>query len=221
MARFLRWTIVLIVVIVVVAVIAKVRAARPEAAADSALLRTAVSHLRLAEEDGSGYDRDLFEHWVDADHDGCDTRKEVLIAEAETSPEVSASCGLSGGRWYSYYDDQYWTRTSDIDIDHVVALAEAWASGARRWSADRRQSFANDLGDDRALVAVTDTVNQSKSDGDPAEWLPPHAAARCRYTGDWVAVKIRWGLSVDRAELDALTSLADQCPDTTISVRVA
>jgi hypothetical protein len=221
MARFVRWTIVLIVVVGVAAVMARVWAGRPQAADYSAPLRAAVSHLTVAHENGVGYDRSLFEHWVDADHDGCDTRKEVLIAEAETRPDVSTACALSGGRWYSYYDGQYWTRTSDVDIDHVVALAEAWASGAREWSADRRRSYANDLGDDRALAAVTDNVNQSKSDGDPAEWLPPQEAARCRYIGDWVAVKIRWALSVDRAEKDALTSLADRCPDATISVQLA
>ena len=86
---------------------------------------------------------------------------------------------------------------SDLDIDHLVPLAEAWDSGARNWTAAQRQAYANDLGDARALVAVTDNVNQAKGDQDPAEWMPPAAGATCRYVGEWAAVKIRWRLTVD------------------------
>ncbi|WP_231929610.1 HNH endonuclease family protein [Micromonospora inositola] len=89
-----------------------------------------------------------------------------------------AGCALSGGRWYSYYDNTYWTITSDLDIDHMVPLAEAWDSGARNWTTSRRQSYANDLGDSRPLVAVTDNVNQAKGDQDPATWMPSYSSAR-------------------------------------------
>lgn len=72
----------------------------------SAPLRTAVASLTVADEVRTGYERDRFEHWIDADGDGCDTRREVLITEAVTAPKVGARCALSGGRWYSYYDGQ-------------------------------------------------------------------------------------------------------------------
>jgi hypothetical protein len=191
------------------------------AASYSAPLRTAINHLTAATENRTGYDRDLFPLWIDADGDGCNTRNEVLIAEATSKPTVSSSCGLSGGRWLSYYDGASWTRTSDLDIDHVVPLAEAWDSGARTWPTSRRQSYANDLRDARSLAAVTDNVNQAKGDQDPAEWMPSLSSVRCRYIGEWVAVKTRWRLSADQAEKDALTTIAAGCSNTTISVTYA
>ncbi|MEU2615582.1 HNH endonuclease family protein [Micromonospora sp. NPDC007271] len=191
------------------------------AASYSAPLTTAVASLPVASEVRTGYSRDLFPHWIDADGNGCNTRNEVLIAEAVTKPTISGTCTLSGGRWYSYYDNAYWTLTSDVDIDHMVPLAEAWDSGARNWTTSRRQAYANDLGDSRALAGVTDNVNQAKGDQDPATWMPPYASARCRYLNEWVAVKIRWRLTVDSAEKNALTSWANSCPNSTISVTYA
>jgi hypothetical protein len=188
------------------------------AATVSSPLRTAVAGLPVATEVRTGYDRDLFPHWIDADGDGCHTRNEVLIAEATTTPSVGSGCALSGGRWRSYYDNATWTVPSDLDIDHVVALAEAWDSGARNWTTTQRRAYANDLGDARALVAVTDNVNQAKGDQDPATWLPPASSARCRFIGEWVAVKLRWRLTVDSTEKAALTSQANGCPNVTITV---
>ncbi|GAB3142976.1 HNH endonuclease family protein [Micromonospora sonneratiae] len=182
-------------------------------------LRTAVASLPVADENRTGYDRGLFPHWIDADRDGCNTRNEVLISEATTAPTVGAGCSLSGGRWYSYYDDAYWTLPADLDIDHMVPLAEAWDSGAGTWSSPRRKAYANDLGDRRSLVAVTDNVNQAKGDKDPAEWLPPNQV--CRYVREWTVVKKRWSLAVDPAEYDALMTLADGCPNITITVSLA
>ena len=72
-----------------------------------------------------------------------------------------------------------WTSSSDVDIDHLVPLKEAWDSGAERWGAATRERYANDLGDPRTLVAVTDNVNQSKGDQDVADWLPEFN--HCRY----------------------------------------
>ncbi|SCL27029.1 Protein of unknown function [Micromonospora nigra] len=191
-------------------------AAPAHAATISVPLRTLVANLPVSTEVRTGYSRDLFPHWIDADRDGCNTRYEVLIAEATTRPSVGSGCYLTGGRWYSYYDNVYWTQPSDLDIDHLVPLAEAWDSGARNWTTSRRQAFANDLGDVRSLVAVTDNVNQAKGDQDPAEWLPTNQ--RCRYVGEWAAVKTRWRLSVNSAEKNTLTSLANSCSNVTITV---
>jgi uncharacterized protein DUF1524 len=193
-------------------------ARRVEAETVALPLRTAVGQLAVAPEVRTGYDRDLFPHWVDADRDGCNTRQEVLIAEAFIAPQVGTGCRLSGGQWYSYYDDAYWSLTGDVDIDHMVPLAEAWDSGARDWDTARRQAYANDLGDERSLVAVTDNVNQSKGDQDPAEWLS--AVEQCRYIGEWVAVKLRWSLSMDEAERTALTQRAEQCPNAPVTVEL-
>ncbi|WP_200209563.1 HNH endonuclease family protein [Micromonospora coerulea] len=215
MTRTLRWTATLLAAVTATTALT---AAPAHAETYSAYLRTAVANLPVATEVRTGYDRSLFPHWIDADGDGCNTRYEVLIAEATTKPTVGSGCSLSGGRWYSYYDNAYWTITSDLDIDHMVPLAEAWDSGARNWTTSRRQSYANDLGDSRPLVAVTDNVNQAKGDQDPATWMPPYSSARCRYINEWVATKIRWRLTVDTSEKNALTSWANSCPNVTITV---
>lgn len=158
-----------------------------------------------------GYDRSLFVHWTDANADGCDTRREVLLAEAVSDPAVGPDCFISGGSWWSAYDgasvDGY---PSSFDVDHMVPLAEAWDSGARAWPAEIRTLFANDLGSPASLIAVTASTNRSKSDKDPASWLP-RSEAVCGYVADWVRVKFRWGLSVDRAERKALGRALSQC----------
>lgn len=182
----------------------------------SAPLFTAITDLPVATEVRTGYDRALFKHWVDADGDGCDTRREVLIEEADDPVTVGSGCSLTGGRWFSYYDRVSWTDPADVDIDHMVPLAEAWDSGARTWTSTRREQYANDLGDYRSLVGVTDNVNQSKGDQDPATWMPTYD--KCRYLREFVAVKLRWRLSVDSAEKSALQSLSSGCTNTTITV---
>lgn len=182
----------------------------------SAPLTQAISSLPTASEVRTGYNRDLFRHWTDADGDGCSTRNEVLISEADDPVSVGSGCSLSGGRWYSYYDRVSWTNAGDVDIDHMVPLAEAWDSGARSWSASEREAYANDLGDSRSLVGVTDDVNQAKGDQDVNEWLPTYD--QCRYLREFVAVKLRWRLSVDSAEKSAMSSLASGCTNSTITV---
>lgn len=107
----------------------------------------------------------------------------------------------------------------DLDIDHLVPLDEAWASGARSWSSARREAYANDLADPRTLVAVSLHENRSKGDRDPAQWLP--ARGVCRYVADWVAVKLRWGLGVDSLERSALARVAARCPDQRVTTHRA
>jgi hypothetical protein len=101
----------------------------------------------------------------------------------------------------------------------MVPLKEAWESGARSWSATNRRRFANDLGHGASLEAVTDNVNQSKGDRDPADWLPPRASLHCKYAIRWVVVKYRWRLSVNSAERTALLDvLTGACGATSLTV---
>lgn len=168
-------------------------------------LLTALDCVAVAEEHIGGYKRSLFKHWIDANRNGKDTRAEVLIAESLVSVTFSSTGKtVSTGKWLSLYDGETWTKASDVDVDHVVALAEAWRSGAWKWSSARRQSYANDLGVAWTLRAVTDNVNQEKSDDDPTYWLPPLESATCVYLTEWVAVKIRWKLSVDAEERQSI-----------------
>lgn len=197
----------------------------PASAAPSQTIGTALAdlagNLRVDDEHRAGYDRDRFEHWIDADGDGCDTRREVLIAEAIEAPIVGQGCWLSGGSWFSVYDGLTLTAIGRIDVDHVVALAEAWDSGAWRWTDERRRDFANDLGVDWALAAVSASSNRAKSDLDPADWLPGRAEAVCPFVTAWISVKARWALAVDQDEADALVRLAGGCPDARPSVAPA
>jgi hypothetical protein len=188
----------------------------PDDAGDTPL--DLLGRLPTVAEDQTGYDRALFGDWIDADGDGCDTRDEVLIDESVTPVTVGTGCSLTGGSWYSAYDGVSTTNASTFDIDHVVPLKEAWDSGAYGWTADRRQAYANDLDDARSLRAVSASSNRSKSDRDPADWLPPLAGFRCTYATEWVTVKTRWQLTVDSTERTALAGILGSCPGSPVIV---
>ncbi|MFC7900240.1 HNH endonuclease family protein [Streptomyces griseoincarnatus] len=181
-------------------------------------VRDALAALAVQDEDRTGYERTKFRHWVDADRDGCNTRSEVLFEEAVTAPQQGANCAVTGGSWYSPYDDTYFTQARALDIDHLVPLAEAWDSGASAWTAAERQAYANDLDDARALIAVSAASNRSKADQDPTTWQPPATGYRCTYATDWVAIKTRWTLAVDPAEQTAISEILDTCPNAPIEV---
>ena len=179
--------------------------------------RAAVNSLRATRENGAGYVRSAFELWDDSDHDCRDTRAEVLVSESRTS--TTGSCTIKTGRWVSAYDGVVFTHASELDIDHLVPLAEAWGSGARSWSAGRREAYANDLTESKSLIAVSAHANRSKGDQDPAEWQP--LKSRCRYLSNWVAVKLRWSLTVDRAEKSALLLAIGRCGNPVITTHHA
>jgi hypothetical protein len=163
--------------------------------------------VRVAEElDDAGYDRGRFGTWIDADGDGCNTRCEVLAAE-----RLDDLAGLPSGGWRSVYDGLTTDDPSALDIDHLVALREAWRSGAANWDDARRVAFANDLDDPRVLIAVSASSNRSKGDRDPSEWRPPNEGHWCAYITDWLAVKLRWDLAVDPIEFTAAQFLVDTC----------
>ncbi|MFE6931827.1 HNH endonuclease family protein [Streptomyces sp. NPDC057699] len=171
--------------------------------------RTYLSQLTVsAEGSSSGYSRDKFPHWI-TQSGACNTR-EVVLKRDGTGVVQDSACAATSGTWYSEYDGATWTAAADLDIDHMVPLAEAWRSGASGWTTAQRQSFANDLTRPQ-LIAVTDNVNQSKSDQDPGEWLPSRAAYRCTYARAWVHVKHYYGLSVDTTEKSALQSVLNGC----------
>ena len=163
----------------------------------------------------SGYERTLFKHWIDADGDGCDTRKEVLIAEAVKPPTIGSKCALIGGSWYSVYEGAAVTNSSSLDIDHFVPLAEAWRSGAWAWTAQQRQDFANDLDEPRALIAVSASKNRSKGDSDPAQWLPD--LDRCTYIQSWVNIKVRYALTFDPSEMKVIKGFISECKNFAIT----
>ena len=126
----------------------------------------------------------------------------VVVLEAERRPDVG---------WVSIYDGFVTNDPSKLEVDHVVALAEAWRSGAWAWDNSRREAFANDLDEPDALIAVSSSSNQSKADKDPAEWRPPARGSWCQWANGWLRVKVKWGLSADQREADALRSILAGC----------
>jgi hypothetical protein len=170
-----------------------------------------LASMEIEPEVTSGYDRSLFKHWIDADGDSCDAREEVLIIESLEPVTLGTGCKVLTGRWLSNFDGVVITDSSKLDMDHMVPLKEAWDSGANTWSASRRQAFANDIDLPEALIAVSASSNRSKSARDPAEWLPTNLSYRCQYVEDWMAVKVKWELSVDAKEFEALRSVSVGC----------
>jgi len=165
--------------------------------------------LYIAADHLEGYDRSLFKLWIDADKNGCDTRKEVLIAEAIVKPKKGANCVLTGGKWISSYDGKTHTKDSGLDVDHLVPLAEAWRSGAWAWTNKERENYANFIEQEWMLNAVTASVNRSKGDRDIANWLPTKNV--CEYLRGWVIVKAYFNLTVDAAEAKVIDKNYGTC----------
>lgn len=171
----------------------------------------------------TGYDRSRFgTTWTDDNgaplgHNGCDTRNDILRRDltAVTVKEGSAGCTVLRGTLH----DPYTATTvvfrrgagssNAVQIDHVVALMDAWQKGAQQWPQAKRVDFANDP---LNLLAVDGRTNQRKGAGDAATWLPPNRAYRCTYVFRQVAVKARYGVWVTRAERDAIARVLTDCP---------
>ena len=192
-----------------VALIAAPASATPPNIPSTATAQSQLNALTVAAQGStSGYSRDLFPHWI-TQSGTCNTR-EVVLKRDGTNVVTDSACAATSGSWKSPYDGATWTLASDIDIDHVVPLSEAWKSGAASWTTSRRQAFANDLSGPQ-LIAVTDNVNQAKGDKDPAAWKPPLTSYYCTYAKMWVRTKKNWGLTLQSSEKTALTGMLNTC----------
>jgi uncharacterized protein DUF1524 len=166
----------------------------------------------------TGYSRDQFgAAWSDTDHNGCDQRNDVLARDmvGETFKPGTHDCVVLTGQ----LADPYTGRTiafkrgqdtsDEVQIDHVVALSDAWQKGAQQLDAPTRLLLGNDP---LNLLAVDGPTNQSKGDGDAATWLPPNTRFRCTYVARQVAVKAKYRLWVTQAEHDAIAGVLGGCP---------
>ncbi len=156
----------------------------------------------------AGYSRDRFPHWS-SQGDNCDTRETVLQRQG-TDVRTDKDCKATAGTWTSPYDGATITDAGKLDIDHTVPLAEAWRSGADKWTDEQRQKFANDL-DGSQLLAVSATTNRAKGDQDPAKWKPAVETYWCTYATNWITVKGNYKLTVDQPEHDALAAMITTC----------
>jgi hypothetical protein len=165
----------------------------------------------------TAYSRKAFgQPWADADGNGCDTRNDILQRDLADSifKLGTRRCVVLGGVLADSYSGQAIAfekgpHSAAVQIDHVVALSDAWQKGAQGLEPAKRMAFANDP---LNLLAVDGPLNQQKGDGDAATWLPPNRAYRCRYVARQVAVKAKYGLWVTTAERESMARVLAQCP---------
>jgi hypothetical protein len=156
----------------------------------------------------TGYSRDRFPHWRKVD-EYCDVRDAVLKRDG-TGVQATRTCRITKGSWYSPYDARTYTDPDQIDIDHMVPLANAWRSGADGWTDDQRADFANDLTRPQ-LLAVSRATNRAKGDQDPSQWKPANRDYWCAYAQRWIAVKSHWKLTVTDREKSELREMLGTC----------
>ncbi|MFF5716802.1 HNH endonuclease family protein [Streptomyces buecherae] len=171
----------------------------------------------------TGYERGEFGRaWTDTDRNGCGTRDDILRRDLKDVRFRDGKCVVVAGTLvsdpYTGRDVAYRRGRSKVDIDHVVALSDAWQKGAGRWPRGKRVAFANDP---LNLIAVEASANRRKSDGDAATWLPANTGYRCPYVARQVAVKKKYGVWVTRAEKDAMARVLRGCPRTALPVGTA
>lgn len=213
MRTFVRGTVITGALVIAVTLAPSTATAAPPTSDERMPVSAMLAALRVEAPSTANYVRDLFFEGQDLDGDGCRTRQEVLIEESEIPATITGTCTVVSGQWNSYYDNVLHVDPAAVEMDHLVALKEAWVSGAWAWTDTQRQAYSNDTEDYRTLVMVTAGVNSAKADKDPAGWLPPspHAYQRCQYIAEWVAVKWRWNLSVDPAEKTAIQNVMNGC----------
>ena len=175
----------------------------------------ALNELEVAEPGSmSGYSRESFEHWSrandfgwDAPEDSCDAREAALIRDGE-DVQTGKGCKVTSGSWYDPYTTQTYTDPQEIDIDHVVPLANAWRSGASSWSDEERERYANDPD---VLLSVEDDANQEKGDKGPEAWKPPNEDEHCDYAQRWISIKSKYDLTVNPDEKAELEDMLGAC----------
>ena len=145
---------------------------------------------------GGEYNREDWGNWIDEDGDGLNTRHEVLAEESLIKPVISNNKVISG-KWFDKYTGKYFTNPSDLDIDHLVPLKNAYISGASNWSKKKKSRYYNYLKYDNHLIAVSKSANRNKSDKSPVDWLPPNEEYQCEYVREWFKIKTAWGLTIE------------------------
>lgn len=186
----------------------------PPSAAKTALIKLTV---RDANEPTPKYRRAEFgKAWEDVDSNGCSTRNDVLRRDlTQLKFHKTQNCVVENGILNDPYTGQKikfkrGRNTSDrVQIDHVVALGDAWRAGAHKWSTLKRLKFANDP---ENLLAVAGVANEAKGRMRADEWLPPSEKYHCAYVARQIRVKAKWGLSVTETERDAMIRVLAGCP---------
>ncbi len=177
-------------------------AARTQAVGVVVLISALTGGLVLAQD----YSRREYGGWIDSDRNCVNTRHEVLAAESLVPP-LFLGCKVWRGLWFDPYTGRTFTNPRNLDVDHLVPLAEAHRSGAAAWTREKKRAYANDLENPGHLMAVQARANRQKGAKDPAGWMPPNKKFWCAYLGMWVAVKEKWNLSMDEVETQAIEEM--------------
>ena len=180
------------------------------------VIQTQVTKGRAAK---TGYTRDQFgPAWADVDRNGCDTRNDILKRDLtdEVFKEKTKPCVILSGTLIDPFSGETINfvrgvvTSNEVQIDHTVALSNAWQTGAFKLTADQRKAFANDP---LNLMAVKGRLNSQKGDGDAATWLPPLKSFRCEYVSRQIAVKIKYKLWFTAPEKEAMIRILKTCPE--------
>lgn len=160
------------------------------------------------------YDRSEWRHWIDDDRDCQNTRAEVLIERSwrEVVFRTSRECVVNSGLWLDLFSGTWHTDASRLDIDHMVPLGNAHASGAWAWTRDEKRTYANDRTDPGHLLVVHRSLNRAKGARGPENWRPPNEGGWCFYAANWQFIKDRYGLTMTDAERRALDTMTATCP---------
>ena len=159
------------------------------------------------------YDRGEWRHWTDEDGDCQDARQEVLIAESlvEVTYEDDRQCRVANGRWWAPHLGHHLENPSHLDVDHHVPLKNAHLSGGWAWDEERKEEFANYLGAENHLIAISARHNRSKGARGPEEWAPPDNDLWCDYATDWAEIKGKWELTMTQRESEIVMDMLGTC----------
>lgn len=154
------------------------------------------------------YNRKDYKHWITI-QGACDTRETALVRDGSDVVTDPSTCKVTSGSWVDPYSGETFTDAKKMDIDHLIPLQYAHQHGGASWGAAKKQAYANDL--DTVLLTVSARENRSKGAAGPGEYMPPLKSYRCEYSQRWVAVSEKYGLTVGKADRQALNSGLSSC----------
>jgi hypothetical protein len=154
------------------------------------------------------YNRKDYKHWI-AIQGACDTRETALVRDGSDVVTDPSTCKVTSGSWVDPYSGETFTDAKKMDIDHLIPLQYAHQHGGASWDAAKKQAYANDL--DTVLLTVSARENRSKGAAGPGEYMPPLKSYRCEYSQRWVAASEKYGLTVGKADRQALNSGLSSC----------
>lgn len=156
------------------------------------------------------YSRKLFKHWIDEDKDCQNTRHEVLIAKSLIPPTFKTvkKCVVQFGKWFDPYSGKTFTDAKELDIDHIIPLKYAFQNGAKNWTTEKREAFANDT---ENLIPVWNKLNRAKGYQGPDQWLPPNSEYHCDYFKKWKYIENKYQIISPTRNVASIDKKLESC----------